>query len=997
MADDTNVGGIKGTLDLDLTPWDSAIAKAKSDVAELKSLSVDVKVTAAVDEAERQLGVVEATVRELGTQSATVKVNVSSSDGGTDAVAAAEAKLAAAIQVSENATARAQIAQLRLSEAEESGSRSAASLAASQLAASIAVQKSEAAATSAAAAEDRLNAVRAASVAASAAEASGENVVNEALETHTERIVSAGDAQQLMVAGIGALIVAIPALGGAVVGLGAALVTEGAAGAAAIYGITQQVKNGTEVGQQYSAGLSALKSELDAVSTTGANVMLSAFQTAEKEIVSDLPALNAGVATFAGYLGRSGDNLVDAAVKGFDALNPLAQQGAQYLEQVTSKLDGFAGSGEFQQFIAYAEQELPQVEALINNTVSAVFQILQGLAPVGDVLVTILTAVTGAISEIPVPVLTALAGAVAAVGSGFLIWKAIYPLITSVQAGIDLLAGSEIGLVSTSAAVVDAETGVATASIEMGTAIDFATGPIGLVVAAAAALGLTLLGTSQATQNATQSTSAYTQAIQEDSGALGENTRAQVAKTLQEDGAYKSALQLGISQKQLTDAVLGQGSALDIVNAKIKENGTQTSTIVGGAGQAGVAVKGLSANALGLQKILDTQTGSIKDSVEAFKNEQAAMGDSASTSNANAAAMGLSANAYTTAAAAASSQTQQTNAATLAMQFEGDAAGLVTNALTLLNGGTLSLAQAQTGFAAANNQMASTFKTNGTAISGNTAAAVANQGAIQNSEQAAQQLYEATATATGSTTKATAAYGQSKAALEAELKAQNDLTPQVQAYINTIFKIPSVPVTTPQFKSAAAQAAAEKLQRAIESIPKTVNGNININTGASLSNILATTSAIQHMVAAVNSAASNGAATPVTARAAGHAVAFAHGGVIPQHFATGGISGGPVWGSVGSATSDSIDTALSIGETVTNAGASSYPGVAPLLSSINSDPRGTMQALAGSGQSAQTPVNFSIVNKSGTNLADLIDVRINGALVKLGNDTLMASMGGSSL
>ncbi len=57
--------------------------------------------------------------------------------------------------------------------------------------------------------------------------------------------------------------------------------------------------------------------------------------------------------------------------------------------------------------------------------------------------------------------------------------------------------------------------------------------------------------------------------------------------------------------------------------------------------------------------------------------------------------------------------------------------------------------QAQTGVASAVNQVVDSFKENGTAIDGNTAAAVANQQALQSQKSAAESARERAATATG--------------------------------------------------------------------------------------------------------------------------------------------------------------------------------------------------------------------------------------------------------
>jgi hypothetical protein len=126
---------------------------------------------------------------------------------------------------------------------------------------------------------------------------------------------------------------------------------------------------------------------------------------------------------------------------------------------------------------------------------------------------------------------------------------------------------------------------------------------------------------------------------------------------------------------------------------------------------------------------------------------------------------------------------------TLQMQLQGNAAGLLKQAFDELNGKSLSLAQAQTAAAGATNSVTASFQQNGLAIEGGTAAAVANQQAIQSKVAADQASAEATAKATGSTQEGTKAYGESKTALENTMRSQGLLTDKVQAYIDKLYDV----------------------------------------------------------------------------------------------------------------------------------------------------------------------------------------------------------------
>ena len=67
----------------------------------------------------------------------------------------------------------------------------------------------------------------------------------------------------------------------------------------------------------------------------------------------------------------------------------------------------------------------------------------------------------------------------------------------------------------------------------------------------------------------------FTSAIEADNGALGENVRLQVSKSLQEAGALDAARQLGIGLDLVTSAVLGEGDAMQQVTARIAAQSDQ--------------------------------------------------------------------------------------------------------------------------------------------------------------------------------------------------------------------------------------------------------------------------------------------------------------------------------------------------------------------------------------------------------------------------------------
>lgn len=561
----------------------------------------------------------------------------------------------------------------------------------------------------------------------------------------------------------------------------------------------------------------------------------------------------------------------------------------------------------------------------------------------------------------------------AGIGSAFLALKAGTAVADGLSAAVDRFSASNSDLVVTAAAASAAEDAEATSATAAGAALDFALGPIGLAAAAAGGLAAVLLGSASSTSAASEATGAYTAALQEDNGALGENVKLQAAKALSDAGAFSAARQLGISQATLTQAVLGQAPAVKDVTAAV----AAASAKYGDWTQAHSGLTGASkttrAAVQTVTEAVSAQSGSVKSSVQNFKDQQAALGGSSG---------------------AAATAVSATDKVTTALAAETAATTAATNALTLLNGGSLSLLQAQTAQAASINSVTSSIKTNGTAITGNTAAAVANQQAIQATVTAVQANAQATLTATGSQDRATQAAISGKAALENQLKAQGQLTPAVQHYIDTIKFVPTTWTTKLNADDKAAATTLAIWGKDLSNVPRSVQTEFSISGVEAASAALRAVSGQLNALSAQGSSVANATAAKVAHAAAANALTRSHGGPIAQHFAEGGVSG-QVWGSAGSATSDSIVTALSVGETVTSSYASSYPGVAPLLQAINADPKGTMQALGSGGDGMAQPVVNLHFSADASWLKDAMQVEVKAGFKKAGHDAYMAVMGGT--
>lgn len=948
---DTEVGGIKGFLTLDDSDWNAKIDRAIAKARELGEMHPDIRVTADTTSAVERLTALDAMLREIGSQSATVDVKVreSGSTGGissevdaaaasTEAMsasqdraaasaaaeAAAETSAAAAITVKATAQARgvsvaqsavdaaielvaaedaataaiqqAEFAEIALQAAQAAQAEASETVAAAEASLAIARESRFTTTAELTAAEEALAAADVAVIAAadaataadadlSAAQMSAAD--SAALVAAAEEGLAAAQAQaavatqesaesldlmqvgqQAAMVGIAGLITAIGPLTGAATAYAGAATAMGAAGVAAILGIRNEMAEGTAVGQTYSAGLQQLKGDFDELADNAAVEMLGSFQQAERTVSADMPALNGYVGTFVGYLGQSGNNLIDGVVSGLDAAMPLFEQGAGYIEQWTADFAAWTKSSSFTSFIDYAEAELPVVTSSLEATGRGALDLIENIAPLGQLF---LQTVGGA-GEL-VDVLERLNG-------GF--------------------------------------------------------------------------------------------------------------------GAYG----------QMTDEYATKATKATTVGDAFKDSAASNTSVLGTL-----------ANVLRVvQDNLDGTTGADQRATQAKQAQAAVLAATANT-------YGMTSNAYETAKKAADDQTASTLAATQAMQMEDDAAGLLSNALTILNGGSLSLAQAQTGVASANNAAVQSFKTNKAVIDGSSAAAVANQQAVEQQVSAAQQLAQAQAKATGSTEAGVKSYQDSKAALEGALKAQGDLTPAVQAYIDKLYDVSNLKVqpTKLEIDKSSADAAMSAYLTTVENLPKTHTTNLMAekqaaeaaiatlrgdlssvpasqrttleaeiaSAEANLATINARIASIPRSVTTVVSVVGTGAAPVAT----GH-VGFAHGGTIAQHFADGGTSG-TVYGSVGSATSDSLTTSLSIGEEVVNAYAASYPGARAVIKSINANPQATMDAIHGGGGTMKHIVELRDRTDSG--LGQFVEATVTSVVVKRDKQARTQRIGGSVL
>jgi TP901 family phage tail tape measure protein len=148
----------------------------------------------------------------------------------------------------------------------------------------------------------------------------------------------------------------------------------------------------------------------------------------------------------------------------------------------------------------------------------------------------------------------------------------------------------------------------------------FLTGPWGIALAVAA-VAIGLFAGRQAESAASVRELADT--LDEQTGAFTANTRAAVVKKLSDDNAYEAAKRAGVSQKELTDAVLEGGNALDSVLKKIGDTNTIATFFDG----TGIAAGNASQSIRDLAGEVDNAPGAFNDSKEAMDESTAATDD----------------------------------------------------------------------------------------------------------------------------------------------------------------------------------------------------------------------------------------------------------------------------------------------------------------------------------------------------------------------------------
>ena len=587
----TTVGSIEGNVSLNIKDFLAKIELVKQEARKLGSEHPTIDVDANTGKAQAAMAAVEAAAQAMGQSAATAgeRVKKSASD-----VSAAQARVAAANQAADVAYERARIAQMRLSEAQESGRSKASSLAAAELALSEAMGRLDKANARATASEVALEQAQQEAANAALKQAAAEEVAAKANDRVADSAGRANARTQLIIAAVVGLTAVAAPLTGALVGVAGGLAGLGAVGVLGIIGAVQAIKQGTQAGQEWSAGLKTLKADMSALAGTAASGLLSSFQRAVALINRDMPQLNSEVAGFARILGSAAVSALQGAITAMHVLNPLFMQGAGVVRSMADGFSSWASNGGLQKFADYAQSVLPQVITTVGDLSAAILHIAEASAPLGTAVLGALDGLANAINAIPTPALTVLAGAALTAYTTFMLFKGATAVINGVTTAAEAL-GTTIGGLALRA------------------------GAVGLAIGALAAV---FTAVAQANAEAKARAEAYAGTLNKVTGAITDSTRALVVDNLAKAGAFDAAQKLGVGSKLLTDAVLGNKTALTSVRGAVDAHKDSLGQLRGAHTETGDAARLLAG-------VLNLEGEGLSEAAKLARQKADAMGDSA--------------------------------------------------------------------------------------------------------------------------------------------------------------------------------------------------------------------------------------------------------------------------------------------------------------------------------------------------------------------------------
>ena len=670
---------------------------------------------------------------------------------------------------------------------------------------------------------------------------------------------------------------AIVPIAAVAVGAAGALGLLGAAGILAVLGISNEMKRGTPLGQQYAQSIGVLKGNLKDLEHSAAQGFLGPFNAAVQRSQALMPGLNAQMQTYGRLVGNIAGHALGGLIGGLHTLDPLFGSLAITLDRGAIKFDAWAQNSQgLGKFGASAQQVLPQVVSTLGALTQAIGHVLASLGPLGGTSLTILKVFADVINALPVPVITALATA--------------FIVLRTAALGLNVLSA----VASNMQSVAKAGSAAGGGGTGLAAGLGMATGA-GIILTGAM-FGLTQImgqNASRAREQA-RAVAEYTQAIKDANGATGAAIDASVIQQAQASGSIDAMKRIGVSTVAWTAAVEQGGGAYTALLAQLAKSGPLGVTLSGNlyeqrnAYQAAVQqakdyasavtennnalalanpalaaqAQGLGITITALQGAKDAQDKKKLSDAQAFATLALAHPEYIAVSN----ALGVNAQAYLTAKDAIDQQKKSTADSTMQMRLANDAAGILKQTLDALNGKALSAADAQNAFDSSLTNMGDHVTATGkkvkfttTSINDMSSASVSLRGELNGQIHNLQGVIEANGGLSSSTGQARAQMATLRQQIINNAVAHGVNRAAVTAYIDRLLAIPkSIPPTT---LDANTKPATDKLNIFQRNARNKVTAELDLNASSAYATLIQFQANAKNKVAAQLSAGHNAAGT----------------------------------------------------------------------------------------------------------------------------------------
>lgn len=322
-----------------------------------------------------------------------------------------------------------------------------------------------------------------------------------------------------------------------------------------------------------------------------------------------------GVIKSGGDANKILDDLGMGGIRTADTMKRLASAGDLLTDSLQMGEEAWQNnSALIEEYAKRAETTEAKVQTAWNNIRDAGISMGQALLPIISDIATNVGYLASVFGSLPQPVQTAMVGMLGVVATLSLVGGGAMKLVTSIAS-----AREAINALGWSMSTLTAKAG-----------------PIGLALAA---VGLAIGAFVSHQAKAKQAADEYSQAMQGQTDAINENTRAVAAKNLADDGVFEKAKQIGIGLDVVTDAALGNAEALKKIEAAA--NASASSFEEADAKYGGT--EGLVKYRQAARDVLDAvggQNKALEEGVSKANDMNEAMGESSSATDQHSSATG---------------------------------------------------------------------------------------------------------------------------------------------------------------------------------------------------------------------------------------------------------------------------------------------------------------------------------------------------------------------